>query len=155
MQIYLDTEYNGFGGELISMALVAECGDEWYRVLPCQAPTPWVRQHGMPVMNKRVCSRDPRLAAYRLTTSLGRWLRQFDRVNITADYPTDFELFCKALVLGRGCHVVVPPMTLQLRFDLPSVSQVSATPHNALEDARALRKLATGGRRRGSAGPRR
>lgn len=29
MKFYLDTEFNGFGGELISLALVSEQGHEW------------------------------------------------------------------------------------------------------------------------------
>lgn len=143
MNIYLDTEYNGFGGELISMALVAESGEEWYRVLPCPEPVEWVKQHVMPVVHKRVCSRDPQLARRRLSMSLGRWLRRFTCVHITADYPADLQLFCQALLLGRGCFLLVPPMTLELRRDLPSVTKSSAIPHNALEDARALMKLAT------------
>lgn len=34
MKIYLDTEFNGLGGELISLALVSEDGREWYESLP-------------------------------------------------------------------------------------------------------------------------
>lgn len=103
MNIYLDTEYSGFGGEPISMALVAECGEEWNCVLPRPEPVKRVKQHVMPVVNKRVSSRDPQVARHRLSMSLGRWLRQFSHVHITADYPADFQLFCQALLLGRGC----------------------------------------------------
>ena len=42
--IYLDTEFNGFGGELISLALVEPIsGKTFYRVkqIP-MAPHPWV-----------------------------------------------------------------------------------------------------------------
>lgn len=45
MRIYVDCEFNGFGGELMSMALVAEDGREWYNVLPLPRDIePWV--HG-------------------------------------------------------------------------------------------------------------
>lgn len=37
-KIAVDCEFNGFGGQLISMALVTEHGDEWYtRGLPLAA----------------------------------------------------------------------------------------------------------------------
>lgn len=34
MNIFIDCEFNGFGGQLMSMALVAEDGREFYEVLP-------------------------------------------------------------------------------------------------------------------------
>ncbi len=35
MNLFLDCEFNGFGGELISMALVDEHGLFFYEVLEC------------------------------------------------------------------------------------------------------------------------
>ncbi len=141
MRLWLDTEFNGFQGELISMALVSECGAEWYRVLPCDEPTEWVQTHVLPVLNKKPSSRDRLVASRRLTLSLGRWFRQFPTINIAADYPADLEHLCRALLLGYGDYVITPPLTLELRSDLPSVSAYSRIPHNALEDAKALMKL--------------
>lgn len=43
MRLYLDTEFNGFGGSLISAALVSTGGHEWYEVLPCSHPNAWVK----------------------------------------------------------------------------------------------------------------
>jgi hypothetical protein len=51
-KLFLDCEYNGFGGPLISMALVTEDGREFYEVLPCEDPESWVAQHVMPNLNK-------------------------------------------------------------------------------------------------------
>lgn len=45
-------------------------------------------------------------------------------------------------MLPRGEYVLTPPLTLELLTHLPSTSWVSSIPHNALEDARALRRLA-------------
>ena len=42
MKLFLDCEFNGFGGELISMALVDENERYFYEVLPCINPTAWV-----------------------------------------------------------------------------------------------------------------
>lgn len=43
MRLWLDTEFNGFKGELIGLALVDEAGREWYEVLKCKDPVPWSR----------------------------------------------------------------------------------------------------------------
>lgn len=141
MRLFLDTEYNGFGGSLISMALAAENGDEWYRVLPCAEPTDWIKRNVIPVLNKRPYRKDFALASRFMKISLARWLQRYPSVHITADYPTDFEHFSRALILGHGVRILTPPLTLELRSDLPSVSRASAIPHNALEDARALRRI--------------
>ena len=44
MRYFLDTEYNGFGGELLSIALSPELGDEeFYATFPLpQQIHPWV-----------------------------------------------------------------------------------------------------------------
>ena len=144
MRLWLDTEFNGFQGDLISMALVSECEAEWYRVLPCSNPNDWVKAHVLPVLRKRPSSQDQAIAVLRLTTSLARWLGQFPTIHIIADYPRDLEFLCRALILGQGDYIITPPLTLELRSDLPPVSAASAIPHNALEDARALKRLDLG-----------
>ncbi|MEJ5976475.1 hypothetical protein WG901_07505 [Novosphingobium sp. PS1R-30] len=59
MRYFLDAEYNGFGGELISIALVPE--DEatapFYAALVCAAPTPWVAEHVLPMLDTMPVSR--------------------------------------------------------------------------------------------------
>ena len=51
-KIYIDTEFNEFKGDLISLALVAETGEEFYEVLECKNPGPWVAEHVMPILEK-------------------------------------------------------------------------------------------------------
>lgn len=142
MRLYLDTEFNGFQGALISLALVAEDGREFYEVLPCENPEPWVAQHVMPVLNKAVIHYqlvEPHIV---LAYALSHFLHQFDEVHIVADWPEDISHFCQALIVGPGRRVDTPPLTLEVRRDLPNTAEVSAVPHNALEDARALRLAA-------------
>ena len=47
LRYFLDTEFNGFGGELLSLALVPDEGDrEFYVVLPLpDTLDPWVERH--------------------------------------------------------------------------------------------------------------
>ena len=138
MRLWLDCEYNGFRGALISLALVADDGREFYEVLPCHDPEPWVAEHVMPRLGKALICRprtDPRAV---LALKLQEFLMQFDRAHIVADWPEDISHFCSALVVGSGVRVNTPPLTRELRPDLTGTADVSAMPHNALEDARAL-----------------
>ena len=130
MKLYLDCEFNEFKGALISMALVAEDGREWYEVVPCENPGPWVAVHVMPILGKLAlpCVRD-------LSDSLQCFLSAFDSVHVVADWPDDIAHFCNALIIGPGLRINTPPLTMEvLRIDAPSDN-----PHNALADARGIR----------------
>lgn len=133
MRIVIDTEFNDVGGDLISMALVADSGDEWYEVLSCESPSPWVAEHVMPILAKQ-----PLHDLEDLSISLRDWLSQFDSVHIVADWPEDIAWFCRALITGPGQRIPTPPLTMEIRRDLPATEKCSAVPHNALEDARGL-----------------
>jgi len=148
MRIWIDTEFNGFEGALISLALVDEEGRSFYGILPCLDPQPWVEQHVIPVLDK--ChARVPygkrfRLEAHaagnlgELQQLMGAWLRQYDAVHLVADWPEDIAHFCRALITGPGTRLETPALTMEIRRDLDAVSLV---PHNALEDARAMRAV--------------
>lgn len=130
MKLFLDCEFNEFKGDLISMALVAEDGREWYEVVPCDNPGAWVAKNVMPILGKPAL---PDKAA--LTSSLFIFLRQFDTIHVVADWPEDIAHFCEALIVGPGYRIDTPPLTMEvLRIDAPS-----ALPHNALADARGIR----------------
>jgi hypothetical protein len=138
VRLWLDTEFNGFRGELISMALVADDGSEWYEVLPCDRPIKWVAKRVMPILGKQPIHEQRGHAEQLMAVSLGRWLRQFDQVQVLADWPEDISHFCRSLIVGMGERVDTPPLSFVLRTDLPPTADSSAVPHNALEDARAL-----------------
>ena len=129
MKLFLDCEFNEFQGDLISMALVAEDGSEWYEVIPCPSPGPWVAQHVMPILGKAAVS-IPKMQA-----GLQDFLMKFDRVHIVADWPEDIAHFCRALITGPGFRLNTPPLTMEvLRIDADS-----ELPHNALADARGIK----------------
>lgn len=50
MRYFLDTEFNGQDGDLISLALVADDGREMYTATSCQEPVPWVAANIMPII---------------------------------------------------------------------------------------------------------
>lgn len=133
MNIYVDCEFNSFGGELISMALVADDGEQWYEVLPVDNPHPWVQEHVMPVLSKGPI---PKKSFQR---SLENFLSRYEAVHIVADWPEDVVHFCRALITGPGMRLDTPLLTMEVRRDLDAESRI---PHNALADAIAIQKKA-------------
>jgi hypothetical protein len=129
MRIWIDTEFNEFKGDLISMALVAEDGQEWYEVTYCENPGQWVAQNVMPILNK-----DP-IPKIEMQTGLSLFLSRYPSVHIIADWPEDIAHFCNLLITGPGYRLDTPPLTMEIRRDLDAVSLL---PHNALADARAI-----------------
>tara|TARA_R110000851_G_scaffold293292_1_gene447853 strand:+ start:58 stop:471 length:414 start_codon:yes stop_codon:yes gene_type:complete len=131
MDIYIDCEWNSFGGDLISMALCAHKGPaDFYEVLKCDNPHPWVAEHVIPVLNKESISFEE------FQEKLEKYLIQFSSVNIVSDWPEDIERFCAALITGQGSRLNTPPLSMTImRIDADS-----SIPHNALEDARGIRR---------------
>lgn len=133
-KIYLDTEFNGFQGELISMGLVAEDGSEFYEVLPYEHMSidPWVEQHVIPILDKEPVNK------LMFKVKLMDYLSEFSEIIIVTDWPEDIQHFCAMLITGPGQRIPTPGMTFIMDPNLPNTSQYSKIPHNALEDARAL-----------------
>ena len=143
MRYFLDTEYNGFGGALLSLALVPEDGsEEFYVTLECDAPIePWVERHVIPFLDMVPEShRSSRLTRQAAAEAVAGWLAHDEAPDIIADWPEDLSQFAMLLVTGPGLMQPMPAFTL--RF-VPlhgfSTAANSAVPHNALHDARALR----------------
>ena len=143
MRYFLDTEFNGFGGALLSLALVPEDGGEFYATLACDDPLhPWVERNVMPYMDTvPVGLISERLSRGDAAIALSHYLAIDPQPLILADWPEDIAQFCNLLMTGPGEMVPVPRTTFQL---VPlagfSTAANSAVPHNALHDARALRE---------------
>ena len=143
MRYFLDTEFNGFGGDLLSLALIPEDGaDEFYVTLKCEiALLAWVEQNVAPFLDHVPESlQSPRLSRRDAAISVSHYLAMDPDPLIVADWPEDISQFCNLLMTGPGEMVPVPPLSFQL---LPlggfSTAANSAVPHNALHDARALK----------------
>jgi hypothetical protein len=130
MRLWIDTEFNEYKGDLISLALVDENGREFYEVLPCLNPGSWVASNVMPILNKQPIS------LQELQRRLQNWLMHYDSINVIADWPEDIQHFCEALITGPGLRINTPSLTMTVRRDLDGKSQL---PHNALADAKANR----------------
>lgn len=147
---YLDTEFNEFGGELISMALVPETGDKTlYMIFPePRVWGKWVFENVFPILD----SIPDGHKAQRVSRKMGAALvREYfadagctfdDPPRIITDYPEDIRHFCDLIMTGPGTMIGVS----RIMFDMVRVNAYpsaleGAVQHNALWDALALRYL--------------
>ena len=143
MRYFLDTEFNGFGGALLSVALVPEYGEEFYATLALEGDAlPWVERNVVPFLDHvPQALQSPRLSRRDAAIELSHYLSVDPAPVIVADWPEDISQFCNLLMTGPGEMVPVPALAFEL---IPlggfSTAANSAVPHNALHDARALKE---------------
>jgi len=131
MNLYLDCEFNSFGGELISIALVPSDGTrEFYEAVQITEPVkPWVAEHVMPILNVR------QKPVEWVQGCLQAFLEQWPHIHIIADWPEDIAYFCKLCITGPGKRIRLPRLT----FEIITIDAPSKLPHNALADAIGIR----------------
>jgi hypothetical protein len=142
MRYFLDTEYNGWGGALLSLALVPDAGEELYLTLDWDgALEQWVERNVVPYLDTVPANLvSPRMSRADAARTIAHYLAGDPDPLIVADWPEDIALFNALLVTGPGVMAEVPG----LRFEFISLvgfstAANSKVPHNALHDARALR----------------
>ena len=130
MILFIDTEFNGYRGELLSIALVAEDGRFFYKELySSEDLDPWVLENVVPFLHVNPEER-PTVQA-----DLQTWLMAYDSVEIIADWPDDIRYFCGLLITGPGVCISTPPMSFKI---MQNVEYTSSIPHNALADAMGI-----------------
>ena len=143
MRYFLDCEYNGFGGALLSLALVPEDGgEELYLVFACSDPIEtWVERNVLPYIDQVPDSLSlPPTSREQAAHVIAMYLGGDPEPEILADWPTDIELLCGLLTFAPGRMVAIPETRFRLLvLGTFSPAENSAVPHNALHDARALR----------------
>jgi hypothetical protein len=142
LRYFLDTEYNGWGGALLSLALVADSGEELYFVLEHDGPLePWVERNVVPYFQSvPEAHRTAPLSRSAAAEALALFLSGDRDPLIVADWPEDIAHLASLLVTGPGLMVPLASLRFQLvALTGFSTAANSAVPHNALHDARALR----------------
>lgn len=145
MNLYLDTEFNGHGGNLISLALAAPDGKHWYGILRRPMADdlhPWVAEHVIPKLDQTG------VGAHAFTMVRGpsffrASLREYlsarqDDLTIYADWPDDFSHLLTAMRGDSYDESWMVPCTMRL-IVTPEGEPQPEFPHNALSDAIALR----------------
>ena len=139
MRYFLDTEFNGFGGELISIAAVAEEDETifFYEAIPCKQPTDWVAKHVLPVLQTTPLSREE------VARRFAGFLINDPQPRLVADWPEDIAHVPALLTDGNGKRLIEQKMEFELLAGGDFASEkLSECPHNAYHDALALRQWA-------------
>ena len=142
LRYFLDTEYNGWGGALLSLALVPEHGEELYLTLDWDgALEPWVERNVVPYLDAVPDSLvSPRMSRADAARTVAHYLAGDPEPLIIADWPEDIAQLNMLIVTGPGIMAEVPSLSFRfVPLDGFSTAANSAVPHNALHDARALR----------------
>lgn len=129
---YLDCEFNGYKGDLISLALVIDDDNYFYEVLGCPNPVSWVAENVMPILNK-----EP-IPLHDFKQKLEAFITKYKDLVVVADWPDDIKYLCDALIVAPGVCVNTPN---KLSFVLKRVDAPSELPHNALADAKGIKKF--------------
>jgi hypothetical protein len=142
VRYFLDTEYTGWGGALLSLALVPDDGEELYLTLAWDcALEEWVERNVVPYLDsvpEYLVS--PRLSRLDAARTLSHYLAGDPEPLIVADWPEDIAQLSMLLLTGPGTMVEVPPLAFRfVELSGFSTAANSKVPHNALHDARALR----------------
>jgi hypothetical protein len=145
MRYYIDTEFDGFRGPLISMALIREDGRSLYFIIEGAEDActdPWVIDNVLPILKD---SPEPPwvLDDQRAAEAIYEFIR-LDRDNdilFVADWPDDIAHLCRLLHFAPGEMIRTPPV---VRFEVRRVDAwpcelPGLTQHCAWADAVALR----------------
>ncbi|MEP7209626.1 MAG: hypothetical protein ABI740_02210 [Alphaproteobacteria bacterium] len=142
MRYFLDTEFNGFGGALISLALVSETGTSLYLVYGIPpAPDPFVRDHVQPKLlcvpaNVEVRHVDQATGA----RAIEAFLHPDPDPQLIADWPDDVRLCCQALMISPERTAPIDHLSFEIhRVESYPTELAGAVEHNAWWDAMALR----------------
>jgi hypothetical protein len=134
MRYFLDTEFNGYRGELISLALVAEDGRELYVMsIDRREPTvDWVQENVIPKLSAG--DADPVCwPASEIGFRIEEFLAADPTPHIIADWPDDIKYFCQVIIIAPGQMVNIPRLTFEVsRVDAYPTSLPNAVQHNAL-----------------------
>lgn len=136
-RLYLDVEFNGHGGELISLALAAEDGKHWYGLWPVRYSLeldPWVAQHVIPI---RFALQPTAIFEARdeFRASLREYLLSRSGCTIYADWPGDFAHLMQIMSGPSYEQSWTVPCSMTLLAESEPKPEI---PHNALSDAIAL-----------------
>jgi hypothetical protein len=136
MRYFIDTEFNGFGGDLISLAAVPEddAAPPFYEAVECPDPSVWVKEHVLPVIGTKPLTRA------KVANLFADYLNDDPNPVLVADWPEDIAHSAALLTNGKGGRLVNTEVAFRLLGPSEfSADRLSKTPHNAYYDAIALR----------------
>lgn len=146
-RFYIDCEFDGHGGPLLSMALVRDDGVGLHIRTDVVASDPWVVENVVPLLDAHKAQWVAEVQLEKVGTALRPFIGDTDHPVIIADSPVDIGRFCEAISTGPDggwASTGYPQMTFEVHnVDCYPTDLPGAVQHNAYWDAMALRdKLA-------------
>ncbi len=147
-RFYIDCEFDGHGGPLLSIAIVREDGFGAHFRTTAIALDSWVRANVVPLMGKHDADvLSDHLAVNEVGGALRYFIGDCERPTIIADSPVDIGRFCAALSTdsdGGWASADYPLMRFEVHnVDCYPTDLPGAVQHNAWWDAMALRHKLT------------
>lgn len=142
MRYYIDCEFDGHNGPLLSIAMVGEDGFSLYLTTTETATDPWVIENVVPHLGKHSAHAYAQVASDRVGRMVLDLLARETHPVIVADSPVDIARFCRAISTspdGDWQSAEFPRMTFEVHNVncYPSILP-SAVQHNAYWDAMSL-----------------
>lgn len=143
-RFYIDCEFDGHNGPLLSMAIVAESDGFGVHMRTFDsAKDPWVLANVMPLMDKHEAHMAWACPEEEFGDHLKYVMKGTDAPVIIADSPVDIARFCRAIStdnFGGWASTDYPRMTFEVHnVDCYPTDLPGAVQHNAWWDAMALR----------------
>ena len=148
VRFYVDCEFDGHNGDLISIAMVREDGVGLHVIAEdARITDPWVDENVIPILLSHHAAWTEIVTGNKVGTILRTFLGGEQNPVIVADSPVDIGRFCRAISTGEDGgwqSVHLPRMTFEVHnVDCYPTRLEGAVQHNAWWDAMALRdKLA-------------
>jgi hypothetical protein len=140
---YIDCEFDGHDGPLLSLAMVRQDGWSLHVSTGVVAQDPWVVANVLPIMDSHHADNARRVRPNQVGGVLRDFIGDCQHPTIIADSPVDIGRFCRAISTGEGggwAPTVYHRMTFIVRnVDCYPTTLEAAVQHNAWWDAMALR----------------
>ncbi len=151
-RFYIDCEFDGHGGPLLSIALVDESGRSVHIEAAVQAKNPWVLANVVPLLEQHNATDCTRVAPNEVGEMIRWFIGDCPHPVIIADSPVDIGRFCAAISTGADggwASADYPLMVFEVHsVDCYPTDLPGAVQHNAWWDAMALRHRLTTSRAR-------
>jgi len=142
-RFYIDCEFDGHNGPLLSLALVREDGDSIHIRADIEPMDLWVRRNVLPLMDSHRAAKSIKVYLNDIGGVIRAFIGDCGNPTIIADSPVDIGRFCRALSTGSDgewASANFPRMTFEVHnVDCYPTDLVDAVQHNAWWDAMALR----------------
>lgn len=143
-RFYIDCEFDGHGGPLLSIAMVHERGASIHVCTTEIARDSWVIENVVPLINCHKAGIVRIVDVAKVGGILRRFMGACENPIIIADSPVDIGRFCTAISTGDDggwASADYPRMTFEVHnVDCYPTTLPGAVQHNAWWDAMALRE---------------